>query len=90
MGIFVVAYSKSDAGRPSFFGDEFISHDCSCWHPKRAIVRVDGEKGHPLHPLLDDAGKVVGLETLHGALHRPKYQNPVFLMAGDLVPVYVL
>ncbi|MCF8780181.1 nucleotidyltransferase family protein [Vibrio sp. IRLE0018] len=33
-------------------------------------------------PLLDEAGKVVGLEILHGALHRPKYQNPVFLMAG--------
>lgn len=33
-------------------------------------------------PLLDDAGRLVGLETLHGALHRPKYPNPVFLMAG--------
>ncbi|WP_337221483.1 nucleotidyltransferase family protein [Vibrio cholerae] len=33
-------------------------------------------------PLVDDKGKVVGLETLHGALYRPKHQNPVFLMAG--------
>ncbi len=33
-------------------------------------------------PLLDEKGKVVGLETLHGALHQPKHQNPVFIMAG--------
>ena len=32
-------------------------------------------------PLLKD-GKVVGLETLHGALSKNKYQNPVFIMAG--------
>lgn len=32
-------------------------------------------------PLLDN-GKVVGLETLHGMLSKPVYQNPVFLMAG--------
>lgn len=25
---------------------------------------------------------VVGLETLHGLLHKPQYDNPVFLMAG--------
>lgn len=25
---------------------------------------------------------VVGLETLHGLLHKPQYNNPVFLMAG--------
>ncbi|MBN3575775.1 nucleotidyltransferase family protein [Vibrio neptunius] len=33
-------------------------------------------------PLLNTDGKVVGLETLHGALHQPKHQNPVFIMAG--------
>ncbi|MGY3685378.1 nucleotidyltransferase family protein [Vibrio coralliilyticus] len=33
-------------------------------------------------PLLDTNGKVVGLETLHEALHQPKHQNPVFIMAG--------
>lgn len=33
-------------------------------------------------PLLDVSGKVIGLETLHGALHQPKHQNPVFIMAG--------
>lgn len=32
-------------------------------------------------PLLED-GKVVGLETLHGMLSKPVYQNPVFIMAG--------
>lgn len=32
-------------------------------------------------PLLD-SGKVVGLETLHHALSKPVYQNPVFIMAG--------
>ncbi|KOO06682.1 nucleotidyltransferase family protein [Vibrio hepatarius] len=25
---------------------------------------------------------VVGLETLHGLLHKPQYENPIFLMAG--------
>ena len=33
-------------------------------------------------PLLNVNGKVIGLETLHGALHQPKHQNPVFIMAG--------
>ena len=32
-------------------------------------------------PILDNK-KVVGLETLHGLLHKVKYENPVFLMAG--------
>lgn len=33
-------------------------------------------------PLLDQDRKVVGLETLHSALSKDKYQNPVFIMAG--------
>ena len=33
-------------------------------------------------PLLDDQGRVVGLETLHGLLHARRHSNPVFLMAG--------
>lgn len=33
-------------------------------------------------PLLDHEGRVVGLETLHGALSQETYQNPVFIMAG--------
>jgi NDP-sugar pyrophosphorylase family protein len=32
-------------------------------------------------PLLNN-GKVVGLETLHHVMHKTKYDNPVFLMAG--------
>ena len=32
-------------------------------------------------PLLQD-GKVVGLESLHQVLHKKKFENPVFLMAG--------
>ncbi|HAT7738960.1 TPA: CBS domain-containing protein [Vibrio vulnificus] len=46
------------------------------------LIELMEKKGILSIPLLDEAGKVVGLETLHGALHRPKYQNPVFLMAG--------
>jgi dTDP-glucose pyrophosphorylase len=32
-------------------------------------------------PLID-SGRVVGLETLHEAMEKPQYQNPIFLMAG--------
>lgn len=49
---------------------------------KEVLIELMEKKGILSIPLLDDTGKVVGLETLHGALHRPKYQNPVFLMAG--------
>jgi len=41
------------------------------------------EQHQLLHiPVLDDAGRVVGLETLHGLLQRSRRDNPVFLMAG--------
>lgn len=33
-------------------------------------------------PIVDREGRVVGLETLHGLLHRRKRDNVVFLMAG--------
>lgn len=33
-------------------------------------------------PVVDAAGKVVGLETIHGALERARIDNPVFVMAG--------
>lgn len=33
-------------------------------------------------PLLDREGRVIGLETLHSALSKDKYRNPVFIMAG--------
>lgn len=33
-------------------------------------------------PVVDHAGRVVGLETLHGVLERRTRDNPVFVMAG--------
>jgi len=33
-------------------------------------------------PIIDDDHTVIGLETLHGLLQRPRQDNPVFLMAG--------
>jgi len=33
-------------------------------------------------PIVDPDGRVVGLETLHGVLNKPRRDNPVFLMAG--------
>jgi dTDP-glucose pyrophosphorylase len=49
---------------------------------RKELTELMEKKGILSIPLLDESGKVVGLETLHGVLHRPKYQNPVFLMAG--------
>ncbi|NOH84583.1 CBS domain-containing protein [Vibrio sp. 03-59-1] len=49
--------------------------------PKDELIAEMESKGILSIPLLNK-GKVVGLETLHGALSRPVYQNPVFLMAG--------
>lgn len=49
---------------------------------REALIELMEKKSILSIPLLDDEGKLVGLETLHGALHRPQYQNPVFLMAG--------
>ncbi len=49
---------------------------------KEALVNIM-EKNEILSvPLLDTGGKVVGLETLHSALSKDRYQNPVFIMAG--------
>lgn len=33
-------------------------------------------------PIVDDDHRLIGLETLHGLLQRPRQDNPVFLMAG--------
>lgn len=33
-------------------------------------------------PILDVQGRVIGLESLHDLLNKPRYDNPVFLMAG--------
>jgi CBS domain-containing protein len=33
-------------------------------------------------PVVDARGRVIGIETLHDALTKKSYSNPVFLMAG--------
>ncbi|PFG45499.1 CBS domain protein [Vibrio sp. ES.051] len=49
---------------------------------RETLIKLMEAKSILSIPLVDAQGKVVGLETLHGALHKPKYQNPVFIMAG--------
>ena len=49
---------------------------------KEHLVELMEEKQILSVPLLDQDNKVVGLETLHSALSKDKYQNPVFIMAG--------
>jgi dTDP-glucose pyrophosphorylase len=48
---------------------------------REQLIAIMEEKSILSMPLLDK-GKVVGLETLHGALTPPTHENPVFLMAG--------
>ncbi len=45
------------------------------------ILEIMDQKGLMSIPLIKN-GKVVGLETLHHVIHKTKYDNPVFLMAG--------
>ncbi|MCX2758238.1 nucleotidyltransferase family protein [Vibrio sp. Sgm 22] len=49
---------------------------------REELIALMESRGILSIPLLDESGKVIGLETLHGALHQPKHQNPVFIMAG--------
>lgn len=49
--------------------------------PREIILKIMEEKKLLSIPLLED-GKVVGLETIHHVIHKEKYDNPVFLMAG--------
>ncbi|EPG0369924.1 nucleotidyltransferase family protein [Photobacterium damselae] len=49
---------------------------------KEHLVEVMEKKQILSVPLLGQDNKVVGLETLHSALSKDKYQNPVFIMAG--------
>nr|WP_086939819.1 nucleotidyltransferase family protein [Thaumasiovibrio occultus] len=46
------------------------------------LIALMEQRGILSVPLIDDDGVIVGLETLHGALHQPKHANPVFIMAG--------
>ncbi|ABU69678.1 MULTISPECIES: nucleotidyltransferase family protein [Vibrio] len=48
---------------------------------REELIDLMESKGILSVPLLKNA-QVVGLETLQGALCRPKYENPVFIMAG--------
>ncbi|PTQ02248.1 nucleotidyltransferase family protein [Vibrio sp. ZF 223] len=45
------------------------------------LIDLMESKGILSIPLIKE-GQVVGLETLQGVLSKPKYQNPVFIMAG--------
>ena len=50
--------------------------------PKQQLINRMNELDILFIPLLDD-GRLVGLETLHNVLfNTPKYNNPVFIMAG--------
>lgn len=51
------------------------------WSKERILA--DMEKYQLLQlPVLDQAGRVIGLETLHDLLNKRHRDNPVFLMAG--------
>jgi dTDP-glucose pyrophosphorylase len=51
------------------------------WTPAQILAAM--ESAQVLHlPVVDGAGRVVGLETLHGLLQKTRRDNPVFLMAG--------
>lgn len=56
-----------------------ITADVSTSREKLASLMES--KGILSIPILSQ-GKVVGLETLQGVLSKPKYDNPVFIMAG--------
>ncbi|EGR0903999.1 nucleotidyltransferase family protein [Vibrio alginolyticus] len=49
---------------------------------KEHLVELMEKKQILSVPLLDEDKKVIGLETLHSALSKDKYLNPVFIMAG--------
>lgn len=48
---------------------------------REKLASLMESKGILSIPILSQ-GKVVGLETLQGVLSKPKYDNPVFIMAG--------
>lgn len=49
--------------------------------PKDVLLATMEEKKLLSIPLVEN-GTVVGLETIHNLLNKPKYDNPVFIMAG--------
>lgn len=51
------------------------------WDRDRVLAVMESAELLQL-PVVDDGGRVVGLETLHGLLDKRLLNNPVFLMAG--------
>lgn len=51
------------------------------WNKERILAVMEGKQLLQL-PVVDDEGRVVGLDTLHDLLGRNRLNNPVFLMAG--------
>ncbi|MGF1740828.1 nucleotidyltransferase family protein [Vibrio profundum] len=49
---------------------------------KEQLVELMEQKQILSVPILDEDGKVISLQTLHSALSKDRYQNPVFIMAG--------
>ncbi|MEZ9709066.1 nucleotidyltransferase family protein [Vibrio breoganii] len=49
---------------------------------KESLVELMEQKQILSVPLIDRGGRIVGLETLHSALSKERYKNPVFIMAG--------
>lgn len=49
---------------------------------KESLVELMEQKQILSVPLIDQGGRIVGLETLHSALSKERYKNPVFIMAG--------
>ncbi|OED64550.1 alcohol dehydrogenase [Vibrio splendidus ZS-139] len=49
---------------------------------KESLVELMEQKQILSVPLIDQGGRIVGLETLHSALSKDRYKNPVFIMAG--------
>jgi len=47
-----------------------------------ALIEVMESKNILFLPVVNELGCIVGLETLLGSLQQPKYENPVFIMAG--------
>ena len=49
---------------------------------KEGLADIMDKEGILSIPVLNEGQKVIGLETLQEILRKPKFDNPVFLMAG--------
>ena len=48
----------------------------------KEIISLMSSQGLLHMPIIDENGFLCGLETLHDLIEKPKYDNPIFLMAG--------